>query len=116
MGYSQDIQVIVNPDGTHSTMIKNGNTATIVEPNGTHSAVICNGSTAVKVNPNGTHSIIIKNGNIYTVVNPSGSHLTIIDHTNLFFGGSTRRIHYIKNKRKSNTKLTHSNGDPPARN
>ena len=116
IAHGQDVHIIVRRDRTFSTMIKNGNTATIVEPNGTHSTVISNEKTAVRVNPNGTHSLIIRNGNFYTAVNLSGSHSTIIDHTNSFFGANTRRIHCIKNKRKSNTKLTHSNSDPPARN
>ncbi|HTN21681.1 MAG TPA: hypothetical protein VL125_14455 [Pelobium sp.] len=45
--------VIVNADGTHSTIIDNGATKTIVNPNGTHSTVIENGETKIIVNPNG---------------------------------------------------------------
>lgn len=47
--------VIVNSDGTHSTVINNGSTSTIVNPDGTHSNVINNGNTSTIVNPNGTH-------------------------------------------------------------
>ena len=54
--------IIVNPDGTHSTIIGSGSTKTIVNPNGTHSTIIDNGSKKTIVNPNGTHSIIIDNG------------------------------------------------------
>ena len=50
-------QTIVNPDGTHSTVINNGPTKTIVNPNGTHSTVVNNGPTKTIVNPDGTHSI-----------------------------------------------------------
>ena len=42
--------VVVNPDGTHSTAIHNGNSTTIVNPDGTHSVVINNGNSATKDN------------------------------------------------------------------
>lgn len=78
--------VIVNPDGTHSTMISTPGAATgiVVNPNGTHSTVI-NTSTnsSLIVNPNGTHSTVIKNGNISTIVNPNGTHSTAIDNGGL---------------------------------
>lgn len=51
-------QVVVNPDGTHSTVVG----SVIVNPDGTHSTV--HGS--VVVNPNGTHSTIVNN----TIVTP----------------------------------------------
>ncbi|GHT58950.1 hypothetical protein AGMMS50239_04520 [Bacteroidia bacterium] len=50
--------VIVNSDGTHSTV--HGNV--IVNPDGTHSTVHGN----VIVNPDGTHSIVVKNDNTNT--------------------------------------------------
>ena len=55
--------IIVNPDGTHSTIFHNGNTSTIVNPNGTHSPVFHNGNISTVVNPNGTQSTIFHNGN-----------------------------------------------------
>ena len=70
--------VIVNPDGTHSIAINNGNTSTIVNPDGTHSIAINNGNTSTIVNPDGTHSIAINNGNTSTIVNPDGTHSLVI--------------------------------------
>lgn len=75
--------VIVNPDGTHSTMISTPGAATgiIVNPNGTHSTVINTGAnSSLVVNPNGTHSTVTKSGNISTIVNPNGTHSIAIDH------------------------------------
>jgi hypothetical protein len=46
--------VIINPDGTHSTVFDNGGTKTIVNPNGTFSTVFDKGPTKTIVNPNGT--------------------------------------------------------------
>ena len=43
--------IVVNPDGSHSVVINNGNTATIVNPDGTHSVVINNGNSETVVNP-----------------------------------------------------------------
>ena len=51
--------IIVNPDGTHSTIFHNGNTSTIVNPNGTHSPVFHNGNISTVVNPNGTHRLFV---------------------------------------------------------
>jgi outer membrane lipoprotein-sorting protein len=74
--------VVVNPDGTHSTAIHNGNTTTIVNPDGTHSTAIHNGNSATIVNPDGSHSTAIHNGNSITIVNPDGSHSTAIHNGN----------------------------------
>jgi len=54
--------VIVNQDGTHSTVINNGSTSTIVNPDGTHSTVdntatSLGGTDSVKVNIGDTISI-----------------------------------------------------------
>ena len=62
--------IVVNPDGTHSVVINNGNSATIVNPNGTHSTAIHNGNSSIIVNPDGTHSVVINNGNSATKDNP----------------------------------------------
>lgn len=62
--------VVVNPDGTHSVVINNGNTSTIVNPDGTHSIAINNGNTTTIVNPDGTHSVVIKNGESATKDKP----------------------------------------------
>ena len=43
--------VVVNPDGTHSVIINNGNVSTIVNPDGTHSTAIMNGNSTTIVNP-----------------------------------------------------------------
>ncbi len=76
-------QIIINPDGTHSTVIDNGGgIKTIVNPNGTHSTIIGSGGIKTLVNPNGTHSTIIDHGSIKTVVNPNGTHSTVIGHGN----------------------------------
>ena len=39
--------VVVNPDGTHSTAIRNGNTTTIVNPDGTHTVIANNRNSAM---------------------------------------------------------------------
>ena len=75
--------IIVNPDGTHSTIFHNGNTSTIVNPNGTHSPVFHNGNISTVVNPNGTHSTIFHNGNTSTMVNPNGTTSTIFHNGNI---------------------------------
>ena len=75
--------IIVNPDGTHSTIFHNGNTSTIVNPNGTHSPVFNNGNISTVVNPNGTHSTIFHNGNTSTIVNPNGTTSTIFHNGNI---------------------------------
>jgi CDGSH-type Zn-finger protein len=69
--------IIVNLDGTHSTIINNGTTKTIVNPDGTHSTIIDNGTTKTIVNPDGTHSTLIDNGTTKTIVNPDGIIMTI---------------------------------------
>ena len=61
--------VVVNPDGTHSTAIHNGNTTTIVNSNGTHSTAIHNGNTTTIVNSDGTHTVIANNRNSATQTN-----------------------------------------------
>lgn len=43
--------VVVNPDGTHSVIVNNGNVSTIVNPDGTHSTVIRSGDNTTIVNP-----------------------------------------------------------------
>jgi len=72
--------VVVNPDGTHSTV--HGNV--IVNPDGTHSTVHGN----VIVNPNGTHSTV--HGNI--IVNPDGTHS--IAHGNVNIDRTTENRAY----------------------
>ena len=62
--------VVVNPDGTHSTAIHNGNTTTIVNPDGSHSPAIHNGNSITIVNPDGTHTVVMNNGNSATKGNP----------------------------------------------
>jgi hypothetical protein len=107
--------VIVNPDGTHSTMISTPGAATgiVVNPNGTHSTVVnTSPNSSVIVNPNGTHSTVIKNGNISTIVNPNGTHSIAIDN------GSTLQVvtPELKNpaKEESNSRQ-HENLDKPAK-
>jgi hypothetical protein len=80
-GYSQDTQIVVNPDGTHSVVIKNGNIATVVHPNGTHSTIFDYCSVAGKVNPNERQGTNIKNDYITMVVHSNGTHSTIINHS-----------------------------------
>lgn len=71
----------VNSDGTHSTVIDHGTTKTIVNAEGTHSTVIGPGKTKTLIKPNGTHSIIIGTGVGWTVVNFTGlRHATVIDN------------------------------------
>ena len=76
--------VVVNPDGTHSVVINNGNSATIVNPDGSHSTAILqhNGNSAIIVNPDGTHSTATHNGNDATIVNPDGTHSVFINNGN----------------------------------
>ena len=74
--------VVVNPDGTHSVVINNGNTSTIVNPDGTHSTAINNGNSTIIVNPDGTHSTAVHNGNSTTLINPDGTHTVVIDNEN----------------------------------
>ncbi len=78
---TQGQTIIVNADGTHSTVIDNGAIKTIVNPNGTHSTVIDNGAIKTIVNPNGTHSTVIDNGAIKTIVNSDGTHSTLIQRS-----------------------------------
>jgi predicted aconitase with swiveling domain len=61
---SANAQVIVNPDGTHSTV----HGKVIVNPDGTHSTV----HGKVIVNPDGTHSTV--HGKV--IVNSNGTHFT----------------------------------------
>lgn len=68
-------QVVVNPDGTHSTVVG----SVIVNPNGTHSTI--HGS--VVVNPNGTHSTIVNN-TIVTPIPGTNSNPTPGTETNFF--------------------------------
>ena len=74
--------VVVNPDGTHSHIMNNGNTSVIVNPNGTHSTVFHNGNTSVIINPSGTHSTAFRNGNTSVIVNPNGTHSTAFHNGN----------------------------------
>lgn len=62
--------VIVNPDGSHSVAIHNGNSTTIVNPDGTHSTAIHNGNSTTIINPDGTHTVVINNGNSEAKDNP----------------------------------------------
>jgi hypothetical protein len=62
--------VVVNSDGTHSTV--HGNV--IVNSNGTHSTVHDN----VIVNSNGTHSTIHRSGNTTVIVGPTQTPASII--------------------------------------
>jgi|GEM_PF-6143992 len=45
--------VVVNPDGTHSTVINNGTTSTIINPDGSHSTVISDGNNRTLINSGG---------------------------------------------------------------
>lgn len=76
-------QIVVNPDGTHSTVVG----SVIVNPNGTHSTI--HGS--VVVNPNGTHSTIVNN-TIVTPISGTNASTTPGTETNFFnpmFGSRT---------------------------
>ena len=42
--------VVVNPDGTHSVAIHNGNTTTIVNSDGTHTVIANNRNSATRTN------------------------------------------------------------------
>ena len=42
--------VVVNPDGTHSVAIHNGNTTTIVNSDGTHTVIANNRNSATQTN------------------------------------------------------------------
>jgi len=72
----------VNPDGTHSTTYRNGNSSTTVNPNGTHSTTFHNGNTSTTVNPDGTHSTTYHSGNTSTTVSPDGTHTTYAHNGN----------------------------------
>ena len=72
----------VNPDGSHTQVIRHGNTSTHVNPNGTHSQVFHHGNTSTKVNPDGSHSQIFHHGNTSIQVNPDGSHTQIFNQGN----------------------------------
>ncbi len=54
----QQTTTTVNPDGTHTTTINNGNTSTQINPDGTHTIIHNNGNTSTQINPDGTHTII----------------------------------------------------------
>ena len=101
--------VVVNPDGTHSTAIHNGNTTTIVNPDGTHSTAIHNGNSATIVNPDGSHSTAIHNGNSITIVNPDGTRRPMADLSTL--KGQTWRtasfwhISYLENAGAKNKRI-----------
>ena len=83
MHFSSGAQsVVVNPDGSHSTVHQHGNTAIIVNPDGTHSTVHRHGNTGVVVGPDGSHTTVIRHGQTSIVVNPDGTHSTVVHHGN----------------------------------
>jgi hypothetical protein len=69
---------LVNPDGTHTVVYHNGNTAIAINPDGTHSHIFRNGNTSIQVNADGTHSPIFHNGTSSIRVNPDGTHSVFI--------------------------------------
>lgn len=96
--------VIVNPDGTHSVIINNGNTSTVVNPNGTHSTLFNNGNTSILVNPNGTHSTVINKGSTSMIINPVGTHLAFINNDTLTVGESQEKKMGIRVKKARKSK------------
>ena len=103
--------VVVNPDGTHSVVINNGNTSTIVNPNGTHSTAIHNGNTTTIVNPDGTHSTAVQNGNISIIVNPNGTHSTAIHNGNTTTIVNPDGAHSIAVHNGTNTVITNNGNE-----
>lgn len=49
--------VVVNPNGTHTTVINSGETGVAIQQNGTLSPAIVSGNAVVVINPDGTHSV-----------------------------------------------------------
>ncbi len=74
--------VIVNPDGTHSVVLGQGDNKVVVNPNGTHSVIMGSGTSRIMVNPDGTHSQIIGEGNSKIIVNPNGTHSILFSQDN----------------------------------
>ena len=77
--------VIVNADGTHSTVHSTGNgNGVIINSNGTHSTMHTTGNgSGIIVNPNGTHATFHSTGShVKTIVNPNGTHSTLLSAGN----------------------------------
>ena len=65
----QSQTVVVNPDGTHTTVINNGTTSIAVLPDGTHATTVTTGNIVTIINPDGTHSV----GTVQTAVEATKS-------------------------------------------
>ncbi|MGE9313259.1 hypothetical protein ACLOAU_16540 [Niabella sp. CJ426] len=68
--------VVINADGTHSTVVQTGNTVIAVNTDGTHSVGIVTGNMITVVDPQGRHSVgfIPHNINSNTVSNNTSSY------------------------------------------
>lgn len=70
--------VVVNPDGTFSTLEQTGGSAVLINPNGTHSTIPnADSNPTVVVNPDGTHSTLHRHGGTSLLITPSGSQQTL---------------------------------------
>ena len=104
--------VVVNPDGTHSVIVNNGNVSTIVNQDGTHSTAIMNGNSSTIVNPDGTHSTAIMNGSNITIVNSDGTHSTVIrsgDNTTIVNPKERKVWQIINSNHKKKSAKKHDN-------
>ncbi|HTE34566.1 MAG TPA: hypothetical protein VK666_29510 [Chryseolinea sp.] len=71
--------VLVNADGTHSSIVDNGPTSTVINSNGRYSVIFNNGPTSTMVNADGSHSTISNNGLTSVVVGGNGGHSVMIE-------------------------------------
>ncbi|MBW3373654.1 hypothetical protein KYK31_06710 [Hymenobacter norwichensis] len=82
-GALAQVTVVVNPDGTHSTVHQGAGTAVIVNSDGTHSTVHnAQSATPVVVNSNGTHTVIHRHNDTAVQINPDGTHTVHIRSLN----------------------------------
>ncbi len=80
---------IINPDGTITTQIHQGNITTIINPDGTITTQIHHGDMTTQVNPNGSTTVQVHHGNMTTQVNPDGSTTNIINQENPILRGNS---------------------------
>ncbi len=73
--------VVINADGTHSPVIRTGNTVVAINPDGTHSVGMVTGNMITVVDPQGRHSIGFTQADINSNI--------IGNHANTYFRSSS---------------------------
>ena len=80
---------IINPDGTITTQIHQGNITTQINPDGTITTQVHHGNMTTQLNPNGTTTVQVHHGNITTQMNSDGSTTNIFHHGNPILGDNS---------------------------